>query len=81
VVIHRAIRADLTRLAGLGDLEAAQNDLWFQLPWLARHARDGAESTVNLIFAVAECLIGLVAVALLWQRGSHGYFAFFRRPR
>jgi hypothetical protein len=39
------------------------------------------ETTLNLAFIVAECLIGLAAVVLLWQRGSNTYFAFFKRPQ
>jgi hypothetical protein len=41
----------------------------------------GPETTLNLIFVVAEVLIGLAAVVLLWQRASSAYFAFFKRPQ
>jgi hypothetical protein len=41
----------------------------------------GVETTVNLIFNCAGVLIGLVAVALLWQRRSSAYFTFFKRPQ
>jgi heme A synthase len=40
-----------------------------------------AETVTNLIFKFAGCLIGLVAVVLLWQRSSNAYFAYFKRPQ
>ena len=39
------------------------------------------QATVNLIFALAEGLIGLTAVVLLWLPGSNDWFRFFRRPQ
>jgi hypothetical protein len=47
----------------------------------ALHDLSEPETTVNLAFIFAECLIGLVAVVLLWQRSSSAYFSFFKRPQ
>jgi hypothetical protein len=47
----------------------------------ALHDLAEPETTVNLAFVFAECLIGLVAVVLLWRRSSSAYFSFFSRPQ
>jgi hypothetical protein len=40
-----------------------------------------AETTLNLAFIAAGCLIGLATVVLLWQRTSSAWFALFKRPQ
>jgi hypothetical protein len=38
-------------------------------------------TALNRIFDIGECLIGLAAVVLLWQRATSAWFAFFKRPQ
>jgi Ca2+/Na+ antiporter len=38
-------------------------------------------TALNRIFDIGECLIGLTAVVLLWQRAASAWFAYFKRPQ
>lgn len=40
-----------------------------------------AEAAADLVFALIQDLIGLVAVVLLWLRDSSAYFRLFKRPQ